>query len=130
MPLCETHTPSAERRCDDCELEYESGYSELLKAEWKMSQGRESFIILASLVLKVAMVAILMALLLIALGAMTGATEWLAGAVLWVVALMATRRLAEGPNFKGRARRARRRFLRERLRQLPLLGVTPDSQTP
>lgn len=115
-PLCPAHEPPRDERCEDCEAAFNALRDEIESTPWRPSLQREAFVLFASVILKLGMMAIVVALLLWVLDVIPNTTQVLGATAVWTVALLAVRRLAEGPSKRAMTRRARRSFLKQHVR--------------
>lgn len=118
-PLCPSHEPAAnDERCADCEAGFQELKKQIVATPWEPSLQREAFVLFASVIIKVAMMGVAVVLLLWALGEFPHTNLVVGSSASLVVALLAVRRLHEGPNKKKLARRARRTFLKQHIRAI------------
>jgi hypothetical protein len=122
-PLCSEHEPARNQRCGDCEAIFATRRDQIDAFKWQPSLQREAFVLFASVILKLGMMAILMGLLLWTLGEIRDTAAVMSATGLWTVVFLAIRRVADGPSKRAMRWRARRSFLRQRRR--PTLGPGP-----
>jgi len=89
---------------------------EIEATNWKPSLEREAFVLFASVILKIGLMAVVLLILLLVIGVFHDIAGFIAAVAGWTAAFMVVRRLAEGPRQKTRFRRARQNFLSQHLR--------------